>query len=155
MFLRTEIIEQTLLAGKCIEMSMLENKTSLLWQQFMPSYKKIHPLDNNLYSVEIYPDGFFNKYDPSRMFEKWAAARVESLSQSNDLKMLELPAGLYAVFLHKGPADKAVQTYQYIFGEWLNSSSYRIDDRPHFAIMGPDYSNFSEDSREEIFIPVI
>jgi len=62
--------------------------------------------------------------------------------------------GLYAVFLHHGPASEVSKTYQYIFGTWLPQSDYLIDDRPHFAIMGEKYKSDSPDSEEELWIPV-
>jgi AraC family transcriptional regulator len=65
-----------------------------------------------------------------------------------------LPAGAYAVFLHKGGPATGQQTFQYIFGTWFPQSEYRLDDRPHFEILGEKYSNTSPDSEEEIWIPV-
>jgi AraC family transcriptional regulator len=35
------------------------------------------------------------------------------------METLVLPAGLYAVFIHKGPASTGPATYQYIFETWL------------------------------------
>jgi AraC family transcriptional regulator len=62
--------------------------------------------------------------------------------------------GLYAIFLHKGPASQGLKTYNYIFLNWLPESGYVLDDRPHFAIMGPKYLHEDPASEEEIWIPV-
>lgn len=65
-----------------------------------------------------------------------------------------LRGGLYAVFIHKGDASKAAQTFQYIFGTWLPNSAYVLDDRPHFEILGEKYKRDSPDSEEEVWIPI-
>ena len=57
-------------------------------------------------------------------------------------------------FLHRGPASEGMKTYQYIFQTWLPVSGYRLDDRPHFAVMGEKYKKEDPDSEEEIWVPV-
>ena len=65
-----------------------------------------------------------------------------------------LKGGLYAVFVHRGPASSGEKTFRYIFGIWLPASEYVIDDRPHFEILGEKYKHDDPDSEEEIWIPV-
>ncbi len=52
-----------------------------------------------------------------------------------------LPGGLYAVFLHRGAALTALQTFQYIYETWLPASGYQLDSRHHFEILGERYKN--------------
>lgn len=70
------------------------------------------------------------------------------------MKTLVIPSGLYAVFNYKGSAAEAAKFYQYIFATWLPDSDYILDNRPHFALMGEKYKNDSQDSEEEIWIPL-
>lgn len=87
-------------------------------------------------------------------FDKWAAVEagpeaaipegMESLSTS----------GLYAVFIHRGPASQGPSSYQYIFGEWMPASAYEVDQRLHMAVMGEKYKNEDPASEEELWIPV-
>ena len=70
------------------------------------------------------------------------------------MEALVVPSGLYAVFLHRGPASGAEKTYRYIFEKWLPDSEYTVDSRPHFAVMGEKYNKDSPDNEEEIWIPV-
>ncbi len=99
--------------------------------------------------------GFFDNFNPDKEFEKWAAVEVEDFNGVPDeMETLKTPGGLYAVFLHKGPARKGVETYQYIFRTWLPNSTYLLDNRPHFAVMGIKYKKDSPDSEEELWIPV-
>ena len=97
---------------------------------------------------------FFQNFDPTRSFEKWAAIPVSDFdSIPNEMQTLVIPNGLYAVFHYKGSsADSSI--YQYIFQEWIPKSGYIVDNRPHFEVLGEKYKNNDPDSEEEIWIPV-
>ncbi len=156
MFLRTEILKEKKLIGKSLKMSFAENKTFELWSWFMARRREIkNAIGSELYSAEVYPKNFFNPFNPNTPFEKWALAEVADLdSIPNEMETLIFPDGLYAVFLHKGPADEGEKTYRYIFENWLPKSEYAIDNRPHFAVMGEKYRHNEPDNEEEIWIPI-
>ena len=70
------------------------------------------------------------------------------------MDQMDLAGGQYAVFNYKGmPGDPKI--FQYIYSEWLPASSYRLDNRPHFEVLGSKYKHNSQDSEEEIWIPVV
>ena len=144
------------LIGHSIEMSFIENKTFQLWSGFMPKRKEIkNTVDENLYSLEVYPENHFDNFDPNDIFQKWAAVEVSNFENvPSDMKTLIVPSGLYAVFLHSGPAVEAHKTYQYIFAEWLPNSEYVVDERPHFAVMDEKYKKDDPNSEEKIWIPI-
>ena len=154
---RIESSNEKKFAGKRLTMSFADNLTRELWQSFMPVRGEIaNVVGTELYSMEVYPPGFFEAFDPNIKFEKWAAVEVTSFDNLPEgLETLTAPAGLYAVFLHRGPASEAIITYTYIFQTWLPASEYRLDNRPHFAVMGEKYKNEEPDSEEEIWIPVV
>ncbi len=156
MFLRFETISEKNIVGKSAMMSFSENKTFQLWKSFMPLKSNIQNIANsNLLSIEVYPQQFFDTFNPNSEFQKWAGVEVISFENiPMDMETLIIPEGLYAIFLHKGLASEGFKTYQYIFQTWLPQSGYNIDDRPHYAIMGEKYKNDSPDSEEEIFIPI-
>ncbi len=139
-----------------LSMSFTNNLTTVLWRSFMPVRKKIAQVTgNHLYSLEIYPPGFFEPFDPGREFEKWAAVELAAVGAlPATVELLQLQAGHYAVFAHRGPASTGAVTYQYIFTEWLPASGYQLDQRPHFALMTEKYKQEAADSEEEIWIPV-
>lgn len=153
---RLETMPGKKLAGRTETMSFARNRTRELWQQFMPLRKQIgNTVGTELYSVEVYPSSFFDRFDPGAEFGKWAAVEVRDFSAVPEgMETITLPAGLYAVFLHKGSAAQGQETYRYIFGTWLPGSAFRVDDRPHFAVMGEKYRNDDPDSEEELWIPV-
>lgn len=155
MYLRTQTLPQKMLVGLSMAMSFTDIKTPLLWRTFMPRLGEIkNRLGADRYSAEVYAPGYFKNFNPAQPFTKWAAVEVSNLS--------DIPAGMetltlqgqYAVFLHKGPASQGRHTYDYIFLNWLPTSGYVLDDRPHFAVMGAKYKHEDPASEEEIWIPV-
>ena len=148
--------EKILIACSC-KMNFTENKTSELWQSFMPRLKEIkNKISADLFSVQLYNDDYnFNQFNPSAYFTKWAATEVSCIDDvPANMETLIIPQGLYAIFLHKGSnADNS--TFQYIFQTWLpNSTQYLLDNRPHFEILGEKYKNNDSSSEEEIWIPI-
>jgi AraC family transcriptional regulator len=153
---RIETLSEKKLVGKRVKMSFSDNKTGELWRGFMPGRKEISNVSGSeLYSVEVYPPLFFNQFDPHAEYEKWAAIEVTDFDAvPDDMETLILPEGLYAVFVHKGPASAGPITYTYIFTTWLPGADFLLDSRPHFAIMGEQYKHEDPDSEEEIWIPI-
>jgi AraC family transcriptional regulator len=141
------------LLGKRVIMSIAEDKTGLLWASFMPHRKLIqHQIGQDLYSLQVFPQGYFNAFNPTTTFEKWALAEVEQdESIPENMESFSLPGGPYAVFNHKG-MDTAI--FQYIYSIWLPDSGFELDDRPHFEVLGKKYKKGSPDSEEEIWIPI-
>lgn len=154
---RLETLNETKLVGKKINMSFVNNKTIELWRSFSPRRNEIkNPLNSDLYSVEIYPDTiFFEKFDPTKEFEKWAAIAVRDFGTIPDrMDKLIIPDGQYVVFHYRGKPSEAQKTLRFIYGKWLPNSEYKIDNRPYFALMGEKYKGESPDSEEEFWIPI-
>ena len=154
---RIETLSTTKLIGKKLNTSFANDKTVELWRSFSPRKKEIkNPLNDDLYSVEIYPSTtFFENFDPTREFEKWAAIAVSDFDEIPEgMETLTLAEGMYAVFLYKGKPSEAMETFRYIYAEWLPNSQYVMDDRPYFALMGAKYKGEHPDSEEEFWVPI-
>ena len=149
-----EILESRKLIGIRIKMSLADNKTAALWQQFMPRRAEIkNRVNTDFISMQNYGESW--TFSPDAVFEKWAVVEVSSFDDvPSGMETYVLQGGRYAVFIHKGPADRAVQTMQYIFGQWLPESKYLLDNREHFEILPENYSPMDRDATEEIWIPV-
>jgi AraC family transcriptional regulator len=147
-------IAQIKLIGLSQDMSLIENKTFQLFNQFMIERKSLSPKNNLIFCVKEYNKTYFENFSPAASFNKWAAME---LNNENDLpekfKELIIPAGLYASFFHKG-LNTDFRIYDYIFREWLPQSPYKLDYRPHFEILGEKYKNNDPNSEEEILIPI-
>jgi AraC family transcriptional regulator len=153
---RIEILTEKKFIGRRLLMSFANNKTFELWRSFMQRRKEIrNSIGIELYSLEVYTHGFFNNFNPNTEFEKWAAVEVTDFDFIPEgMETLIVPGGLYAVFIHKGPASEGPRTYNYIFTEWLPNSEYLLDNLPHFAVMGEKYKQDEAGSEEEIWVPV-
>ena len=153
---RIETLSEKKLIGMHMQMSFSNNKTGELWQSFMPRRKEIkNNIGTELFSMQIYAPLFFDKFDPTSEFEKWATMEVSDFDTvPTDMETFTLIKGLYAVFLYKGTASAGAKTFQYIIGSWLPNSDYFLDNRPHFEILGEKYKNEDPNSEEEIWIPI-
>jgi AraC family transcriptional regulator len=121
-----------------------------LWKKFMPRRKElVNSVNDEFIALQVYSD--FNNFENS--FDIWACVAVSTLDDiPQGMKSLIIPEGEYAVFLQKGM--DAASTYQRIMTEWLPNSKYKIDDRPHFQVMGEMYKNGSPDSEEDFYVPI-
>jgi len=152
---RIVTLESKKLIGKSLSMSLINDKTGELWKSFGP---KIKDIDNRLnadkISLQVYDPTYHSDFNPTKEFEKWALVEVKDFSDiPEDLETFLLVDGDYAVFDYKGSsADSTI--YQHIFMTWLPESIYRLDNRPHFEVLGEKYKNNDPSSEEEIWIPI-
>ena len=127
-------------------------KIPQLWQKFMPRKKEINNINpKEFIAVQQFPKEttIENIVD----YIIWACVEVSHFKDIPEgMSSFVIPAGEYAVFLQKGM--DASKTYQSIMTEWLPTSGYTIDNRPHFQIMGEMYKNGSSDSEEDFYIPI-
>lgn len=112
-------------------------------------------ISEDLYSIQMYSPRFFESFDPHEEFEKWAAVEVSDFENvPNEMEPFALEGGMYAVFPYKGASSDAESVFRFIFSEWLPNSTYILDSRPHFEILGAKYINDDPASEEEIWIPI-
>ena len=59
------------------------------------------------------------------------------------------------MFTHRGTLGNLYQTYQYIFGTWLQTTKEELDDREDFEFYGHEVLSFDDpDNDVKIFIPI-
>ena len=151
---RIEVLKEKKLIGKRINMSLTNNKTFELWHSFMPRRKEIkNIISTDYFSIRDY-GGIPDFTNLGKEFEKWATMEVADHSSiPQGMEAFTLGGGQYAVFHYKG-LNTDFKIYEYIYGQWLPNSNYKLDGRPHFEIMGEKYKNNDPDSEEEIWIPI-
>lgn len=150
------VIEAKKLIGISKTMSLADNNTALLWQTFMPKRHEItNALCNSLVSMQIYDNEYFAKFNIDNKFTKWACTEVTDFETiPPGMQPFILSAGKYAVFKYKGLAAQAGPFFEYIFTQWIPSSNYELDNRPHFEVLGEKYHHNSPQSEEEVWIPI-
>lgn len=145
------------LIGKSKMMSLGEDATRELWQSFVPHRNSIpHRVDEKLYNMKVFKQGTdVRNLNLTTPFLKWAAIEVESIETGlNGMETYTLQGGLYAKFLHRGPASRFHQTLEYIHTEWMPASAYKLDDREHFERFDEHYNPANPNSVEEVWIPI-
>lgn len=149
-------LESKSLVGISANMSVVNDSTLKLFQTFMPRRKEILNVKNTCtYDLRVYPNTYFQSFNPSAEFKKFALAEVSSIEEiPHGMQVFHLVSGQYAVFKHQGPiTDNSI--FQYIFTNWLPNSTHQLDNRPHFELMGAKVKFDDPDAEEEIWIPVV
>lgn len=152
---RIEELTAKKLVGISLRMSLVNNKTGQLWQSFMKRKSEITSRKSDeLFSLQVYNANYFEEFNPNNEFTKWALAEVSDLNNIPiEMKTFELQSGKYAVFEYKGlNTDGSI--FHYIFSDWLPKSKFKLNNRPHFEVLGNKYKNNDYNSEEEIWIPI-
>ncbi|MFN5346737.1 MAG: GyrI-like domain-containing protein [Bacteroidota bacterium] len=153
-FLGFDLISEFSVVGFSMQMSMADFKANEVWQKFMKSKPQLKEYDGSCYyDVNIYSEHYFESYNPTQLFDKFAGVKSDSTSDY-DFEKLIIPGGRYAVFIHEGLATDINKTFQYIFVEWLVDNDEQLDNRPHFMKLPIDYDRNNLLVREEIYIPL-
>lgn len=127
-----------------------------LWQSFIPLKKEIkNTVSSDVFSLQQFPKGFWDQFNPLTHFEKWAAVEVSNFDTIPvSMYSLVIPSGCYVVFDYKGDGSDAPAFFEAIFSSWIPNSEYVVDNRPHFEILGDKYRKGDPNSEEEIWIPI-
>lgn len=144
--------------GFSIKTTMSNDQTIKIWQQLMPRLKEVkNAVSADLFSLQVYNGETFEEFTPTTEFTKYALVEVKNYDFIPEgFETFEIPAGDYAVFIHKGTSVEFFRTSQYIYGEWLPKSKFKLDKKPHFAVMGDKYfGHENPESEEEVWVPVI
>ncbi|MCB0738134.1 MAG: AraC family transcriptional regulator [Bacteroidetes bacterium] len=143
--------------GLKLDMSLANNRVAELWQSFMPKRHLINTVSPEMmYSIAEYDEGYFNAFNPTTSFTRWAGLAVsEHEPVPEGFNEIRLGAGKYAVFTHYGAGPTARQTFMHIHGNWMPKSGYGYDNRPFFELLGPKYKNNDPSSEEEIWVPIV
>lgn len=151
---RIETVETLRLTGISTPTSFADDRTPVLWRTFMSLRDAIGGrIGSELYSVQVYPADFFARFDPTRPFTKWAAVATTG-ETTQGFERLTIPEGRYAVFPYKGHPAQAGAFFRWVFSQWLPASGYALDQRPHFEVLGAKFDKDSNDSEEDIYIPI-
>jgi len=150
-------LPETKLVGHRIRNCLADNQVVGLWRRFMPRQREIQQvLGPELYAVQQY-DSLLDPatFTPRTPFDHWAARAVaDSAPVPEGMESCTVPAGLYAVFVHRGLPETFPETSRYIFTVWLPGSGYVLDHRPHLQVMGASYRPNDPDSEETVWVPV-
>lgn len=154
-----ETIAAMKLVGVGTSMTRAQDSTAALWQALMPKRHQIgNRIPDRYISMRVHPKpgmSIEELFAPETAFEKWAAVEVTEFGVIPEgLEQYVLGAGLYAMFLHRGPASEFPRTMGYIFGEWLPLSRFEFDDREQFEVLPENWNPEDEAAEEQVYIPI-
>ena len=152
---RIQTLSEKKLVGMHQTMSLANYKIGELWRRFSPRRNEItNNLNNDLISLALYKPTYFEDFNPTKEFERWASVEVSDFDNVPDeFETFVLQKGLYAVFDYIGlSSDNSI--FHYILESWLPNSNYILDERPHFEVLGENYKNDDPTSEEKIWIPI-
>jgi AraC family transcriptional regulator len=138
-----------------VVMILTNNLTGKLWSNFMPISVEIkNRVGEQFISLQVYPPEYHTAFKPELEFRKYALAELSSCSTIPEgMEEFIIKAGLFPIYDYKG-ASGDPSIFQYIYADWLPKSEYRLDNRPHFEVLGTNYKNNDSTSEGEIWIPI-
>ncbi len=127
--------------------------TQFLWESFLQNWKsKIASCD--LISLQVYPEHYFEAYNPELNFVKWAGfIGNQDVEKPEELNKLIVPGGLYAQF-EIPLGTNGFSFFSAVFSQWIPQSGYGISNRPHYEIFDLAYQAKLPGAKERICIPI-
>lgn len=150
-------ISEKVLVGKKVKMSLVNDKTFVLWKNFKSQISRIkNRVDNKFYSIQLYSSDLdFKDFNSDTIFENCAAVEIYDSSEILEgMELFNITKGKYAVFTYMGIAAEAVKITRYIYEEWLPNSNFQLDNRPHFQVMDSNYKPDDPKAKETFWVPI-
>lgn len=124
-----------------------------MWHRFIPRMGEITNRTNSDVSYGVcFP--VENMKEDSE-FSYVAGLEVDNFDQIPEgMVARTVPAGKYAVFIHKGSLDNLRSTYEYIYGSWLPKSGQEVAFQPDFEFYSERFIPDSEDCELDIYVPL-
>ncbi len=125
-----------------------------VWEEFFPIYDKMKHDSNAKFYGTMYWDA--NTPETADMQVSYMVGVPVKVLKSIDKPFEKhvIKGGEYAVFIHKGPVDKIMETYDYIYGTWFKNSGYKDRYGDVFEYYDERFKDQSPDSIVEIWIPI-
>ncbi|PKN72925.1 MAG: hypothetical protein CVU50_05195 [Candidatus Cloacimonetes bacterium HGW-Cloacimonetes-3] len=124
-----------------------------LWGEFMQRVAEIkHVEDNNrAYQVCLFEDA----NPDTEEYTFIAGMQVSQIADVPEGMMGHtVPVAEYAVFEHHGLLDKLHQTYEYIYGVWLQENGYMMAEADALEVYDERFKVGEENSLFEIWVPI-
>jgi AraC family transcriptional regulator len=91
----------------------------------------------------------------TRAFDYIACVQVASPDRAPEgMRGFTVPAGTFAVFVHRGPISKFADTLHKIWGEWIPAAGLRPTGAPDFERYDDRFRGGAEDSEFEVWVPI-
>lgn len=151
---RLEKMDSFLVAGIAVMDTMDPALMMGAWEKFFDVFAYIPTaIGNELYGVNFVTEDYNPEKDTG--YGYMAATAISSEKELPEgLTVRKIPASEYLVFTHKGLLKYLSNTFEYIYGEYLPASKYKVLLSDALEIFGADFKDDSPDSIIEIWVPV-
>ena len=128
---------------------------ALAWRSFRKNFQP--PSTNkNFYSIfeldELCEPSTFDLQCTATLF---IGADVSKNTILDKYALKTIEGGKYAKFTYIGPVKHLLYFYQYIWGVWLENSSYELDAREDFELYTEKFiGEYNKNSEIEIYVPI-
>ncbi len=137
-----------------------ENEIPALWQEFMQRSHEIKCIGKQYHFYGLCTTATLEDSNNESMgdmaFEYIAGADVTELKDIPEgMVGREVDDAKYAVFTHKGALSDLKETYNYIYGKWIQSREYQIAGLYDFEFYNEKFDpSGSESSELYIYVPI-
>lgn len=83
-----------------------------------------------------------------------AEVTVPPAALPEGMEVRVVPAGRYAVFVHRGPIERLGETLRYVYETWLPHSGEQSRDAPELEFYGEKFHPTAEDSEMTFCLPI-
>jgi AraC family transcriptional regulator len=152
-------VQDMKLIGMRFPTSISNNKTVQVWSEFN---SRIHEIKNILQDSNRY--GFFeangtpcsDSFNKDYMTNEFIGVNVTDFNNNpQDMHFKHFIGGKYAKFVNKGCVDTIYKTYYYIWGTWIPTCKYELDNRDDFECYTQNFLGIdNEHSEIEIYVPI-
>ena len=124
-----------------------------LWGEFMQRVAEIKGVcdDKKAYQVCVF-EGADHEAEEYTFIAGMEVTELEGIPEGMMGHLV--PGAEYAVFEHRGLLDKLHQTYEYIFGVWMQENGYLMDEADSLEVYDERFKVGQEDSLLEIWVPI-
>lgn len=140
--------------------SRKNNTVPQLWQEFLPRVQEIRNAISNqtLYGICLMNESVLEpeKVTEETEFEELVCMEVSDFGTiPQGMVTHELPTQKYAVFTHKGSLENLFDTYDYIYGTWVNKTEHELTLFYDFELYDQrfDMQNPAQ-SELDIYVPI-
>lgn len=126
-----------------------------LWRAFLARIQEVPlPLAPERYGACLCLSDQVEKEHPDEMLYLAGVPVQAGATPPPDMVSLTVPAGNYAVFVHRGPVETIRHTLNYIYGSWLPKSGHTLRNAPHLEVYDHRFKLGAADSELDVYVPI-
>jgi AraC family transcriptional regulator len=126
------------------------------WGEFLPRMSEIKNRVNFDVSYGLCEYKDLADFEEDTPYSELVCVEVKNFDRIPDGMVKKvIPASRYAVFTHKGPTDRILATYDYIYKTWLPKSGYELAPQDDFELYDRRFRGVDNPESEiDIYIPI-